>query len=54
MLEATDRMARLAGVRGTPEGGACLAAADHLRVSGWIESGETVVLFNTAAAGNYR
>jgi threonine synthase len=54
MLEATDRMARRAGVRGTPEGGACLAAADHLRVSGWIESGETVVLFNTAAAGNYR
>jgi threonine synthase len=54
MLEATDRMARLSGVRGTPEGGASLAAADHLRVSGWIESGETVVLFNTAAAGNYR
>lgn len=54
MLEATDRMARLAGVRGTPEGGASLAAAEQLRDSGWIKAGETVVMFNTAAAGNYR
>ncbi len=54
MLEASDRMARLAGIRGTPEGGACLAAAESLVDSRWIKPGEQVVMFNTAAAANYR
>ncbi len=54
LLEASDRLARLAGVRGTPEGGACLAAAESLVESGWITPGEQVVMFNTAAAANYR
>jgi len=54
MLEASDRLARLGGVRGTPEGGACLAATESLVVSGWIKPGEHVVMFNTAAAANYR
>lgn len=54
MLEATDRMARLSGVWGTPEGGACLAATERLKRTGWIAPGETVVIFNTAGAAKYQ
>lgn len=53
MLEATDRLARLGGVWGTPEGGACLAAAEQLTETGWIRPGESTVIFNTAAAPKY-
>jgi threonine synthase len=53
MLDATKRMAIAAGVWGTPEGGAGLAAAERLTRTGWIESGETIVIFNTAAAAKY-
>lgn len=54
MLDATTRLAHSAGVWGTPEGGACLAAADILYESGWAKTDETVVLFNTAAAAKYQ
>jgi len=54
MLDATERLASIGGIWGTPEGGACLAAAERLDRSGWIKSGETTVIFNTAAAGKYR
>lgn len=53
MLEATNRMATGAGVWGTPEGGACLVAAERLRRTGWIEAEESIVIFNTAAAAKY-
>ena len=53
MLDGTDRLAKRAGVWGTPEGGACLSAIEKLQESSWIEPGETVVLFNTAAAPKY-
>jgi threonine synthase len=53
LIEATDRLAREAGIWGTPEGGACLAAVDRLRESGWISPGETIVLLNTAFAAKY-
>jgi threonine synthase len=54
MLEATGHLARDAGVWGSPEGGACLAAVDHLLESGWLGPDETTVIFNTAAATKYR
>jgi threonine synthase len=53
MLEATRRLARFGGIWGTPEGGACLAAADQLVESGWATTEDTVVIFNTAAAAKY-
>lgn len=53
MLEATERLALLGGVWGTPEGGACLLAAEKLKTQGWIEPEDTTVIFNTAAATKY-
>ena len=53
LLDGTRRLAELAGIWGTPEVGACLAAVDQLTTSGWVRPGETVVIFNTAAAGKY-
>ncbi len=53
LLDGTRRLAELAGIWGTPEVGACLAAVDHLTTSGWVQLSETVVIFNTAAAGKY-
>jgi threonine synthase len=53
MLDATARMAASSGVWGTPEGGACLAAAERLIATGWIASNESIVVFNTAAAAKY-
>lgn len=53
MLDATDRLAREAGIWGSPEGGAVLAAYETLRDSSWLEAGETVVLFNTGSALKY-
>lgn len=53
-LEGTRNLARLAGIWGTPEGGACVAAVDLLTESGWIRPQDTVVVFNTAAATKYQ
>jgi threonine synthase len=53
MLEGTARLAREAGVWGSPEGGACVTAYDHLAESGWVEPGDTVVIFNTGSAFKY-
>jgi threonine synthase len=54
MLEATDRLARRAGIWGSPEGGACLAAVDRLKSEGWLGPEATTVIFNTATATKYR
>jgi threonine synthase len=53
LLAGTDRLAREAGIWGTPEGGSCLAAAEKLIGSGWIGPSDSVVIFNTAAAAKY-
>ncbi len=53
MLRATARLAKDAGIWGSPEGGACLAALEHLRDEGWITPTAEVVLFNTGAATKY-
>lgn len=48
-----EKMASQAGIWGSPEGGACMAAYDVLRQSGWIQPSDRVVLFNTGAAALY-
>ena len=53
MLAATQRLASDAGISGSPEGGACVAAYEVLLASGWIAAGETVVVLNTGAAEKY-
>jgi threonine synthase len=50
----TARLATDAGVWGSPESGACVAALQRLVESGWIVDGETVVVFNTGSALKYR
>ena len=53
LLAGTDSLARDAGVWGSPEGGAALAAFNELRGSGWIGDSELTVLFNTGSALKY-
>lgn len=52
MLESTGRLAVEAGIWGTPEGGACLAAYEKLIADDWLDD-ETAVLFNTGSASKY-
>lgn len=51
--QATARLATEAGIIGSPEGGACLAAYQRLCDEGSLSSDDEVVLFNTGAAANY-
>ena len=53
MLEATERLAVDAGVWGSPEGGAVVAAYEELAEKNWITPDETVILFNTGSALKY-
>ena len=53
LLAEQHHIAELEGVFICPEGGACLAAAKQLRTSGWIRSGERVVVLNTGAGLKY-
>lgn len=53
MLEAASLIARTQGVFACPEGGAALAAFQHLRNQGWIGADEKVVLFNTGSGLKY-
>jgi threonine synthase len=54
LMEGTSRLASEAGIAGSPEGGACLAAYERLLSDGWLSPQDEVVLFNTGAAANYR
>jgi threonine synthase len=53
MVEAAKTMAREAGVYGSPEGGAALAAAFTLRERGFIQAQDRVVIFNTGSGVKY-
>ena len=53
MLEEARTLAAASGVFAAPEGAACLAAQVQLLESGWIEKGETVVIFNTGTGLKY-
>ena len=53
ILEAQTRLARLEGSFVCPEGAACFAAAQKLRQSGWLNSTDEVVVFNTGTGIKY-
>ncbi|MGD1010264.1 MAG: threonine synthase [Candidatus Aminicenantales bacterium] len=53
IIKATYLMGKTQGIWAAPEGGATLAAFQELRQEGWIEAGETVVLFNTGNGAKY-
>ena len=53
MIEAANLLGRTQGIFACPEGGATLAAFQHLRGQGWIGEDETVVLFNTGSGLKY-
>jgi len=51
---AAQRLAARTGLDICPEDGAAWVAYEQLRASGWIRSGERVVLFNTGTGLKYR
>jgi threonine synthase len=53
MTEAIALMGRTQGIFACPEGGATLSAFVRLREQGWIDKGETTVLFNTGSGLKY-
>jgi threonine synthase len=53
MIEAANLIGRSQGIFACPEGGATLAAFQHLRKQGWISADESVVLFNTGSGLKY-
>jgi threonine synthase len=53
MLAEANRLGGSEGIFACPEGAATLAAFKVLRRRGWIEDGETVVLFNTGSGLKY-
>ena len=54
LLEAARLVSREEGVDVSPEGGAALAAVEHLVERGVVDRGETIVVFNTGAGWLYR
>ncbi|UCH83301.1 MAG: threonine synthase [Candidatus Latescibacterota bacterium] len=53
MIDAANTIGRTQGFFVAPESGATLAAFNHLRKSGWIDDGESVVLFSTGNGAKY-
>jgi threonine synthase len=53
MLDAGMRLAVREGIFAAPEGGACVAAARHLLKSGFLKSGERIVIYNTGSGLKY-
>jgi threonine synthase len=53
ILKEQEKIANLEGAFICPEGASTFVAARHLRESGWIKEGETVVALNTGAGIKY-
>jgi threonine synthase len=53
LMPAASLIGRTQGLFVCPEGAAPLAAFMHLRRQGWIDDGESVVLFNTGSGLKY-
>lgn len=53
LLECTELLAKRAGIQGSAEGGACVAAVRRLRSEGAIAEDDRVVVFNTGHALKY-
>jgi len=52
-MEGARKIGSIEGIFACPEGGAALAAFEHLLEKGWIKKNETVVLFNTGSGHKY-
>ncbi|UCG88214.1 MAG: threonine synthase [Gemmatimonadota bacterium] len=53
MMVGANKIGQTQGIFVAPEGGATLAAFEHLRRQGWIKDDETVLLFNTGSGHKY-
>ena len=53
LMAGANKIGRTQGLFVAPEGGATLAAFEQLRKQGWIQDGETVLLFNTGSGHKY-
>jgi len=53
LMEAVRLAGRLEGLFLCPEGGACVAALEHLVRRGWVKPHERVVIFNTGTGLKY-
>ena len=53
LQQAVEETAKNDGLLLCPEGGATLAAWRHARAEGWVEEGETSLLFNCATGLKY-
>jgi threonine synthase len=53
ILQAQQEIARAEGILACPEGAASLAGLRHLVENGWIQTDESVVLFNTGTGLKY-
>jgi threonine synthase len=53
MIEAAMELGTTEGIFASPEGAACYAALKELRGSGWIQTNETTVIFNTSSGLKY-
>ena len=54
IVPAAEELSRKTGIDVCPESGAAWAAARRLYASGWLQSAETVVVFNTGTGLKYR
>jgi threonine synthase len=53
MLDAGMQLGAREGIFAAPEGGACVAAVGHLLKSGFLKSGERIVIYNTGSGLKY-
>jgi threonine synthase len=53
IADGTHRLATLLGLQGSPEGGACIAAAERLLARGDLSPDDQVVIFNTGHGLKY-
>lgn len=53
IIQAQKEIAQLDGIFAAPEGAACWAGLKHLLKIGWLQSGETIVLYNTGSGLKY-
>ena len=53
IIQAQKQLAETEGIFAAPEGAATLAALIHLKESGWVQSNEWIVIFNTGTGLKY-
>jgi threonine synthase len=53
LIEGVRTVAETEGIFAAPEGGACVAALQHLAETGWVSRDERIVIFNTGTGVKY-